>query len=81
MFEISVEKRLLQNIEETLNWMLKQLKWNHRQQLGQEDENLYPDSSINWSPEMSKAMCIQKELEKITNFEGVENVDIKPQQK
>lgn len=55
---------LLNDVVTTLTWMLKQLKWKHREQLGMEDENTYPDSVVNWSPEIRKAMEL---LEKLRN--------------
>ena len=53
---------LIDEAVESMEWMVKQLKWKHRLQLDMESEVLYPDAVINWSPEMIKAMKILDEL-------------------
>lgn len=53
---------LIDDVIKTLDWMIKHFKWKHRQQLGMEDEQKYPDSEINWSPEILKAIEVLEKL-------------------
>jgi len=53
---------LTYDIIESMEWMLTQLKWKHRSQLNMEDEKVFPDKDIPWSPEMKKAMKVLEKL-------------------
>ena len=47
---------------ESMEWMIIQLKWKHRSQVDMENAVLYPDSVINWSPELIKSMEVLERL-------------------
>ena len=53
---------LTSDIIESMEWMLTQLKWKHRLQLNMEDEKMFPDKDVPWSPEMKKAMEVLGKL-------------------
>ena len=52
----------MDDVTDSMEWMIIQLKWKYRLQLEMDSEVLYPDSTINWSPKMIKAMEVLEKL-------------------
>jgi hypothetical protein len=55
---------LMDDVIGSMEWMITQLKWKHRQQLNMESVTKYPDWSVPWSVELEEAM---EALEKLKN--------------
>ena len=53
---------IIVDVIESMEWMIIQLKWKHRSQVDMEDAVNYPDSVINWSPDLIKAMEVLERL-------------------